>query len=196
MVKTLYGCCKHAFAPCSEEPRDLYIGVGDDRKRPDVAVSISVKSTPFVNHVLDLTVVSPFLGVGKGELEVPSDARVLEPDKRANDAAEAKNKKYSEISANAGLKFVPFVMYTTGKLHKDAENILELLAEQASERRHIPAGIIKNYYMKLLSVCLVNRIGYAISIKVSGWQSNNLDLAEAYRFGNERAEEIGDTRFD
>ncbi len=90
--------------------------------------------------------------------------------------------------------FVPFVMYTTGKLHEDAKKFLSLLAEQAAEHRHISKDIIYNYYMKLLSVCLVNRIAYVISTKVNGWLSNNLDLVETYRFGNERANEVGDSR--
>ena len=50
--------------------------------------------------------------------------------------------------------------------------------------------------MKLLSVCLVKRIGFIISTKVNGWQSNNHDLVEVYRFGNERVIEVGDPKFD
>ena len=46
------------------------------------------------------------------------------------------------------------------------------------------------------SVDLVKRIGYIISTKVNGWQSNNLDLVEGYRYGNERAYEIGHSRLD
>ena len=45
--------------------------------------------------------------------------------------------------------------------------------------------------MKLLSVCSVKRLGYIISTKCNGWQTNNTDLTEAYRFGNARALEIG-----
>ena len=82
-------------------------------------------------------------------------------------------------------------MYSTGKVHETAKNFLGQLAEQAAARRHINASVIKNYFLKQLSVCLVNRTGYVISAKCNGWQSNNLNLVEAYRFGNERANEMG-----
>lgn len=195
---TLFNCCKHSFSPAMEEPKHLFIGAADSRKRPDIHVSLSVKSTPFVNFAVDLTIVSPFVGVqgAQGGLQNPSDNQVLHPNKRADDAADKKREKYSDLCSHQALKFVPFVMYTTGKLHKEAEDFLELLAEQAAERRHISANVIKNYYLKLLSVCLVKRIGYVISTKVNGWQSNNLDLVEAYRYGNERANEIGNSRLD
>ena len=85
-------------------------------------------------------------------------------------------------------------MYTTGKLHSIAVKFLELVAEQAADRRHVPPGIIKNYYMKLLSVCLVKRIGFIISTKVNGWQSNNHDLVEVYRFDSKDLDFDNETR--
>ncbi len=92
--------------------------------------------------------------------------------------------------------FHPFVIYTTGKLHSQAVQVLNKIARKAADRRHIDQNTLVNYYMKLLSVCLVNRIGYVISTKVSGWQSNNLNLVSAYCLDNERANEIGNTRLD
>ena len=73
---------------------------------------------------------------------------------------------------------------------------MEKLAEHAAERRFVAPSVLKNYYMKLLSVALVKRIGYVIFTKVCGWQSNNLDPVEAFRFGNERANRIGSTELD
>jgi len=192
----LYNCCKHSLSPCREEPKDIFIGVDASRKRPDVITSLSVKSVPYVDYAIDVTIVSPFIGVQSGKLQNPAGANVIEPDKRANAACKKKNDTYLELCNAKKVKFVPFVMYTTGKLHSGAVKFLELVAEQAADRRHVPPGIIKNYYMKLLSVCLVKRIGFIISTKVNGWQSNNHDLVEVYRFGNERVIEVGDPKFD
>jgi hypothetical protein len=191
----LQNCCKHAFAPCIEEPSKTFVGENVSNLRPDLIANISVKSTPEVNYAVDLTIVSPFSGVQRGVLQQPSNEEVLLPDKKANEAAEKKNKKYVKVCSDHGFTFVPFVMYTTGKLHQDAVKFLGLLAEQAAAKRHIASSIIQNYYVKLLSVCLVKRIGYVISTKVNGL-STTTDLVEAFRFGNERCNEIGDSSLD
>ncbi len=87
-------------------------------------------------------------------------------------------------------------MYTTGKFHKSAIAFLKDLAQQAAERRHIGANVIYNYYVKILSVCLIKRIGYTISQKTTSWLSKNANVIEAFRLGNERALEIGGTEID
>ncbi len=146
------------------------------------------------NFAIDLTIVSPFSGVQKGVLSV-SQAEVLNPNKRADDAAELKRGKFQALCTARRHEFVPFVIYTTGKLHKDADKFLGMLADYAAERRRIPAGTLLNYYRKLLAICLVNRLGFVISTKLSCF-SSAVNVFEAFDVGNERSNEIGDTRFD
>lgn len=87
------------------------------------------------------------------------------PDHKADDRAEIKYKKYSEqYNDLQGMTFVPFVIYTTGKIHKKAQRFLEKRAEHAAERRFIAPSVLKNYYTKLLSVALIKRIGYVILV--------------------------------
>ncbi len=104
--------------------------------------------------------------------------------------------KYTNCCDAFGFKCVPFVLYTNGRLHKAAMDFLEALAKQASDRRKIPVSTIKNYYLKLISVCLVQRIGYIISTKSNGWQINNIDLVDAYRHENEKTYDIGGDGLD
>ena len=158
-------------------------------------VTIIIKGK-FVEHAVDITIVSPFDGVRKGVLRVKNQS-VANSDYEANLAAKLKNDKYKAACDARNLKFVPFVVYTSGKFHEDAEAFLENLAASAAERRRIPSKVLYNYYAKVLSVCLVKRLGYAISTRASGWLSNNfIDVAQDYRIGNQRAIEIGDSSAD
>ena len=80
-------------------------------------------------------------------------------------------------------------------MHHDADLFLDKLADHAAARRHIPPSIIKNYYLKMLSVCLVKRVGHVISSKMSNF-SSAIDVIEAFNSGNERADAIGNTSLD
>jgi hypothetical protein len=193
MRNQLFSCCKNAFAFSQEEPFNMFADQ-DLGLKPDIKASFSIKGK-FVEHALDLTIVSPFDGVRKGVLSVKNQS-VQNPDHEANLAAKLKNDKYKQACDAHNLKFVPFVVYTSGKLHKDAKQFLENLASSAAERRHIPSKVLYNYYAKVLSVCLVKRLGYVISTKASGWLSHSFDVAQDYRVGNQRAMEIGDTSAD
>lgn len=134
-------------------------------------------------------------GVQSGKLEVSNEA-LQNPDSVADKKAKLKCGKYADKCRLSSMTFIPFVVYTTGKFHQSATAFLQDLAEVAADRRHISAKVIYNYYLKVMSVCLVNRIGYIISAKTSGWMSNNTNLVEAYREGNSRALAIGDTEID
>lgn len=150
---TLAGCCKHALTFCSEEPSNV---MWDTNKRPDI-VSAFINGGVEVKHAVDLTIVSPFAGVRSAELRV-SDVELRDPEHKANSAAQGKRAKYVDICNNQNMRFVPFVVYTSGMLHKDAKKFLTALSKHAAGRRNIKEHIIYNYYVKLLSVSLVKRI--------------------------------------
>ena len=142
---------------------------------------------------IDVTIVSPFEGTQSGVLENPTDAGLLQPDKRAENAKAYKKNKYEALCTDSD--FVPFVVNSTGKVHHDADLFLDKLTDHAAARRHIPPSIIKSYYLKMLSVCLVKRVGHVISSKMSSF-SSAIDVIEAFNSGNERADAIGNTSLD
>lgn len=186
--KKLFQCCKHALAPSIEEPRNIQLEAG---VRPDIVSHVNGSSM-----AIDLTIVTSYEGVQSGILKEPTDAELQHTDERADRRANEKIQKYSERCNTLGYQFVPFVLYTNGRLHKDADKFLDKLAKEASERRKVPASTIKNYYLKLLSVCLAKRIAYIISTKTYGWQTNNTNLAEVYRLGNQQAYDVGNAILD
>ena len=88
-------------------------------------------------------------------------------------------------------------MYTTGKVHATAKGFLTNLAKHASTRRQVDERILYNYYLKMLSVQLVKRIGYVITSKANALTSKQpSNLHESFRQGNERAYVIGDASAD
>ena len=144
---------------------------------------------------MDVTIVSPISGVQNGDLKV-SNQSLNDADYRAKEAFNKKMRDYDEICSNRGIKFIPFVISTTGKIHNEATNFLMDLATKASDRRHVNVNVIYNYYLKILSVCLAKHIAHNISSRCCGWFSNNLDVHGAYVIGNERAIDIGGTEAD
>ena len=187
----LYNCCQHALAYASREEPPKTVN-GPRNKRVDIETSISVNNV-LKKFSIDVTIVSPFEGTQSGVLENPTDAGLLQPDKRAENAKAYKKNKYEALCTDSD--FVPFVVNTTGKVHHDADLFLDKLADHAAARRHIPPSIIKNYYLKMLSVCLVKRVGHVISSKMSSF-SSAIDVIEAFNSGNERADAIGNTSLD
>ncbi len=198
MRTVLANCCKHAYAYCVEEPTDLIlVDNNQHRKRPDIVTSLNVNNVS-TDFALDLTIVSPFVGVRSGNLEISGSSRT-NSDFEANEAAKRKTEKYGAICENSlKMKFLPFVMYTTGTIHSTAKQFLNNLAKQGAERRQISERILYNFYLKMLSCCLVKRIGYIITTKANAVISHDCgnNLIQTFRQGQERALDIGSLSAD
>ncbi len=192
--QTLYLCCKHAMTYAQEEPAHLF-PTADASLRPDLLVSfpIDLENKTFA---LDVTLVCPFTGAQKGQLALPlsdnQDAKLC--DVHARNRAKLKRDKYGQVCKDRGIEFVPFVMYTTGKIHSDAKSFLKKLASHAAEQRKIPEGVLYRYYLKMLSVTLVQRIGYTIRTRAMACTTNNYRVRQFLRNGNERALKHGSTQ--
>jgi hypothetical protein len=175
-----------------EEPGNLFIDA-DNNTRPDLKVAFP-KNMVTTTYALDLTIVSPFEGTGKGELKVTNPQRPDDCDARSIKAAADKTRKYKVPCQQRNMVFVPFVMYTTGKLHVEGYKFLEKLAAYAEERRKVPKDILMRYYLKVLSVCLVKRIGYTITSRATASFSRNYNIRDTFRQGNAMAVEVGGSR--
>ena len=57
----------------------------------------------------------------------------LAPSRAANAAFNRKNNSYSVISEEAGLKFLPLIFKTTGRMHKETEVFIKELVVLASQ---------------------------------------------------------------
>ena len=78
-------------------------------ERPDVVTELTVSNQVYKKFAVDLTIVSPFHGVRKGTLTEPSDAELVNVDKRADKAAKDKCDVYNPLCGDR-FTFVPFVM--------------------------------------------------------------------------------------
>ena len=193
--QALYLCCKHAMTHAQEEPPHLF-PTADTALRPDIVVSFPV-ALETKTFALDVTLVCPFNGAQKGTLTLPlteqQDAKKC--DVQADSRAKLKRDKYGQQCKERNIEFVPFVIYTTGKLHRDAVGFLRKLAQHAAEHRKIPEGVLLRYYMKLLSVTLVQRVGYTIHTRAIACTTRNFRIREVLRNGNELALSVGGSRY-
>ena len=78
-----------AYASREEPPKTVN---GPKNKRVDIETSISVNNV-LKKFSIDVTIVSPFEGTQSGVLENPTDAGLLQPDKRAESAKAPKRIK-------------------------------------------------------------------------------------------------------
>ncbi len=127
-------------------------------------------------YAIDLTIVCPFKGSQKGTLSLPdaSRNRPQDCDLHAQQAARNKDAKYKDHCKNHNVTFVPFVVYSTGKLHASAYRFLKAMATYAGERRKVPASVLLRYYLKILSVHLTKRIGHTIHQRAIACLSGNI----------------------
>ena len=167
----------------------------EERIRPDLEVEFADATSKMTTYALDLTIVCPFTGSQKGSLGLPTQVqtRPQDCDHQADQAAKEKDRKYKDFCKQRNVTFVPFVMYTTGKLHSTAYRFLKSMSTYVGERRKIPPSVLLRYYLKILSVNLIRRIGYTIRVKSDACLSGTLRIREAIRDGNERALQIGGT---
>ena len=73
------------------------------------------------------------------------------------------------------------------KIHATAKRFLINLAEHAADRRQISANVLYNYDLKMLSMCLVKRIGYMITTETNAIKTNrNTNVTKILRQQQER----------
>ena len=123
-------------------------------------------------HALDLAICCPFGGSQSGKLTV--DYRMKQGEtalpagfenRIANNRKGEKVKKYKRVCTERGVKFVPFIMYSTGKIHKDGMSFLRSLAKYGHEARQISQDTLLKYYIKLLNFALIKQVSYTIYAK-------------------------------
>ncbi len=168
---TLHRIAKHAMAKSIQEPTWLlYVEGAQNQLRADLAVNLL--SSDFVNiiYAIDVAVTCPFDGAKAGVPkvtyndnggELPKDLH----DRRANIRKADKISKYQETCRNKNITFVPFILYSTGKIHKNGISFLTKLANHAEEARGISATTLLKYYIKLLNVALIKQVARAVSLK-------------------------------
>ena len=188
---TLHRIAKHALARSVEEPKHLlHIPGAATQLRPDLAVTFVTSDQVEVTYAVDVTITCPFddsqIGVPKvafnGHGELPKDLH----DRRANVRRTQKLQKYKQTCTNKGIAFVPFVLYSTGKIHKEAVSFLTKLANHAEESRGISATTLLKYYIKLLNAALTKQVARVVCLKSleSVSPASSISLDQRIRTGN------------
>ena len=118
--------------------------------------------------------------------------------RKAKASAAAKLAKYGDHCVAAGIKPVPFVMYTNGTIHEDGIKLLQKIATHGSETRRIPQGTLFRYYKKLLSVTLAKQIAHTVHTKATAAsariQNLNGNLFNSIRLENMHTIKEGESR--
>jgi len=197
----LYQICKHAMARTIQEPRFLlYQPNARTQVQPDVETSFFVNMVQ-KTHALDLAICAPFEGSQSGNLVVNYRMKQGEnalpvgfENKIANNRKSEKVRKYKRVCAHRNVKFVPFIMYSNGKIHKDGMSFLRSIAKYGHDARHISQATLLKYYIKLLNFALIKQVSYTIYAKsiesLNVGRHANVRTRIAMRVGNLCANEI------
>ncbi len=94
-------------------------------------------------------------------------------DKRAIAKEKEKISKYNLACKQRGVTFVPFVMYSTGKIHKGAMRFLKKLATHATDKLNIPTSTLLNFYIKMINFALIREATRIICSKCDEIDSIN-----------------------
>ena len=163
---------------CKREESGRFTDIDpNNRHRPDITVYnppmgdplFPIKASPVV---IDVSVASAIKGAGKGNFVSPSQTASMTPGIQAEHRVKDKITKYKQLDPHNTLHFVPFVLESSGFLHKTAREFLRLGARKAAEILMIPADNLYSYGIKCLSMtfqrCVANNIlqhSYAAAVK-------------------------------
>jgi hypothetical protein len=103
--------------------------VPNSKRRPDLSIFNHPKYYPN-KIIVDVAFAHPIPIDGK---KVLTRNEALVPSRAANAAFNRKNNSYSVISEEAGLKFLPLIFETTGRMHKETEIFIKELVVLASQ---------------------------------------------------------------
>ncbi len=172
--------------------------------RPDLEVAFPILPSNNVTFAVDLSICCPFEGSQVGA-PVVSIQNSIDNDnangvpknyenKIANKRVSEKKNKYDRICKQKGCRFVPFIMYSTGRIHKHACKFLYQLANHAKDIRNLPQNTLMNYYVKLLNFALIKEATHTICVKsheIGSYMRNaNSNVRAEIRVGNNNANEI------
>ncbi len=167
--RELYHLIVQAFAiNVVQEPESMLRIEGAERQlRPDIVATFLSEDMQHVRYAIDVGLTAPFKGSKEGKIEV--DHHPTKPEithlKRAIDRRQSKVNRYSATCRTKNCVFLPFIMYTTGRIHKNGLNLLRIMARNASEHREIPEQVLFKYYIKVLNFTLLKNIAKVICLK-------------------------------
>ncbi len=122
-----------------------------------------------------MSIVCPFDGSKSGKLQITrTDDNMPKYNANAENKASTKNNKYKKLCDDRGIVFIPFIIYSTGKIHNDGLKLLQKLATHAETIREIPSESLMKYYMKRLNIALIKKVSYTIKMKAVASLSNVL----------------------
>jgi hypothetical protein len=192
----LYRLAKHANTRCIQEPVNwLFAPETNNVLKPDLQVSLapSTENIEVQHFAIDLSFVCPFQGSQSGNISIVANKitdheRIpkAQIDLAATNRFKAKVKKYGKAAENAKVKFVPFIVNTTGKIHDDGVKFLETLAQHAAQTRNeVDHGPFLSYYMKVMSVEIMKLMANLMYSKsIACFSRNTRDARIHLREGN------------
>ena len=141
--------CNHAGIANKVEPHRVFVYQQEPtEKRPDIKIAPGQFGPS--GCLLDITVTSPSSGRTAGQ----SRTLCITPGWALKRAEDKKIAKYTELSRQNNLNFVPIAIESTGMLSEKTIDFMQKVADKASDVHKIPAHILLNYHMNHLSVLL------------------------------------------
>lgn len=169
-VKTV--CCelvKHAGIRCKMEVPDFFAAVqhdNADQLRPDlVAYPLGKRKVVYDVRITNAVTAK----IQRGEVRKPPD-----PGIQSLRSEKEKRLKYNSACEEIGCCFVPLVFEVQGTWGKEFCDFFKEMIAQASEHRHIPKGILANYWRRRLSIALQSGVSSAINARAYRIMTNSL----------------------
>ena len=128
----------------------------------------------------DVTVTHPLSGRNNPGCNGQSHALISTLGWAANAAANNKINKYRAICNQNDSSFIPLVFESTGHMHKDVLDLINIISSHASDTRKIPIHILRCYHINALSVILQKSTADGMIRRSAQLQGSALTQAARY----------------
>ena len=129
-------------------------------KRPDISFAPGTLTTLALHG--DVTVTNPLTGRNNPHCSNQSIALLSKSGWAAQNAVNAKDRKYKAACARDDSKFTALVFESSGYMHQDVLRLIKAISDHAADTRKIPAHILYRYHINCLSVILHRSVARAM----------------------------------
>jgi hypothetical protein len=148
---------RHAGLLTKREERGLIASVTQSvvkENRPDISILNPIISAGSSRDLIDIAITGAMGGSEHGVIQPPNNRSVAtEQGRQAHQQARFELNKYGELCRQRNYSFTPFIIQSTGLLHKIAIDFLKMLPQ---------VGVF-NYYLRCLSCVLQKSNGNSIN---------------------------------
>ena len=178
---------------CNQSPY-LHAGdnfsVKDKKKKPDIMLNFNDGSRRKI--AIDVSQTCP-IPINNQHLLTYEEASII--GRASNERYNEKLDKYSLISNACGVKFIPIIFETTGRLHEDSLKFLDSILNDAIKGGYLNGYFLRRFWRKKIAVSYIKDQAAFISERLTSLNNSTSNDISAYENTDEFACRVDHMRY-